>query len=604
MARGPEGLAALPRGARLDTLKDALRLLKGLADTSMGLRLAGLLALVAISGALAALTPLALKHLVDEMASTTTSHPAAPWATAVAVYLLMIAAARLVSDVRPLLSQAIDQEIQARLTRRFFDKLMRLPLNFLLGKRSGEHLRCLDLAAAGSQLFLAHAVNSILPVVVEVATMAVILMQLGQPALVGIICITALAYSVVYTRGTPQLGRRSNAVSAACLEVHAQLNDGIAHVETLRSFGAESQARRNLKSATEALQASWRTLHRATFRMAAAASIIFTVSMAACLAIAANSVAQGTLTVGGFVLAGVYLLQMVRPFEVIGGAARDLARATSFLRPLMAMLAEPDDPAQLDDPSATAPLPNGATALTVRFENVHFGYTADRPVLNGLSLELAPGRTTAIVGRSGSGKSTVAKLLLRLYAPQQGRILLNGHPIETLGLGALRQLVGLVPQDTALLHASLAHNIALGLPDATPSAIEAAARAAQLHQRISACGQGYDAPVGERGMQLSGGERQRVAIARALLRRPALYILDEPTSMLDSKTEADILKSLRDITSGHTTLLIAHRLSTVRHADEIVVLDDGVVAERGCHDQLITQGGLYAQLWARQVSTR
>jgi ATP-binding cassette subfamily B protein len=218
-----------------------------------------------------------------------------------------------------------------------------------------------------------------------------------------------------------------------------------------------------------------------------------------------------------------------------------------------------------------------------------------------LDLDVPAGRTTAIVGRSGSGKSSLVRLLLRLYEPQAGRILLDGRSIESLQAAELRARIGLVPQDTSLLQASVSNNIALGLPEASHDDIERAARHAQVHGLIDALPHGYGTLLGDRGQTLSGGERQRLAIARAILRKPSLYVLDEPTSMLDAKTEAGILQSLRELTAGCTTLVIAHRLSTVMHADEIVVLDGGRVHERGNHTQLLAQNGLYAQLWRQQT---
>jgi ATP-binding cassette subfamily B protein len=293
---------------------------------------------------------------------------------------------------------------------------------------------------------------------------------------------------------------------------------------------------------------------------------------------------------------------MVRPIESMGTAARDLSRALGNLRPLLDLLAEP--PAA-DSASAASTGPAKvwpSPAATVRLENVHFGYAPHRPVLRGVDFEVPAGSTTAIVGRSGSGKSSVARLLMRLYAPQQGRILLDGRAIDSIDGKELRgDLVALVSQETALLHESVAANIALGRPAATREDILGAARGAQLEAVLSALPLGLDTLVGERGMHLSGGERQRVGIARALLRRPGLYILDEPTSMLDSKTEFEIQKALRTLGAAATTIVIAHRLSTVVDADEIIVLDEGRIRERGNHRSLIARDGLYAQMWRQQM---
>jgi ATP-binding cassette subfamily B protein len=386
--------------------------------------------------------------------------------------------------------------------------------------------------------------------------------------------------------------------------VHAQLAEGITHLETLRCCAAEEQAKRRFDDASAVLQQRCWRLDRLNTAVAAAASAIFAASLAACLHVAADAVAANAMTVGGFVLATVYMLQMVRPLESLGYAARDLSRASGYLRPLLEVLAEPMSEELMGTAREASPgEPGHRRAPTLRLENLHFAYHPDRPVIRGLDLEVPAGSTTAIVGRSGSGKSSLARLLMRLHAPQQGRILLDGRAIETIDVAELRRdLIGLVPQETALLHETIAENIALGTPTASLDDIRMAARGAQLEELIDALPDGLGTRVGERGMQLSGGERQRVGIARALLRRAALYVLDEPTSMLDSRTEREIQNALRALPSDATTIVIAHRLSTIAHADEIVVLDEGRVCERGTHRALLAMNGLYARMWRQQMA--
>lgn len=586
-------------------LRSALRLIGAQVDRRLLLDVGITLLLVGLSGALAAASPLALKHLIDAVSAAAHSAPGS-YGTAVlghaALYALMLLAGRLAIDARPLPAGKIEQKVLATLRQHAFEHLLRLPMAYVIRHRSGELQHSVDLAASGSQLVISHVTNSLAPMLVELGGMVVILASLGQPALVlGFVGI-ALLYLVVFSMGARSFTTQARAVSQASLEVHAQLSEGISSVETLRCFSAVPQAEAALQQASSRLTSRWGVFSRLTVAMAIAASMIFALALAGCLYITTGAVAQGTMSVGGFVLANVYLLQMVRPLESLGTASRDLSRALGFMRPLLDILAEPRESAANVTQTRAEPDLRWTQAPAIRLEDVQFGYEPVRPVLQGLNVEFAAGRTTAIVSRSGAGKSSVIRLLLRLYAPQEGRILLDGHPIEALAATDLRARIGLVTQDCALLHATAACNIALGQPDATRDDIEQAACRAELHAVIQSLPSGYDTTLGERSQTLSSGERQRLAIARAVVRRPLIYLLDEPTSMLDSMTEDAVMRTLRQVTAGCTTILVAHRLTTVKHADEIIVLEGGRVRERGQHDDLVANGGLYAQLWHQQTA--
>lgn len=585
---------------QLGALGSALRLLRACADRKVLLDLLATLLLVALGASLAAGSPLALKHLVDAVAEQGLNGPSGAVMTHGTVYLVVLIGARLASDLRPLLAGRIEQRVLARLRQRFFAHLLRLPLAYLANRRGAELLHSADLAAAGAQAMVSHATSSIAPTLIELAWMTAILAQLQQPALVAVFVATSLLYLAVFAFGVRAQRPAVEAVSGASLAVYGRLSDGAAQVETLRCFGATQAAERALAGASSRLITRWLRLHRLTAYSGLAASTIFALALAASFYIAADAVALGEITVGGFVLANVYMLQMVRPLETLGAATRDLTRAVGFMRPLLDILAEPAE-AGPSTPPTGAERRDDLQAPALRLEDVYFGYDPHRPVLRGLSLDIPAGRTTAIIGRSGCGKSSLARLLLRLYAPQAGRILVDGCPIETLPVDALRAMIGWVPQDPGLLRDTVKANIALGRPGATADDIQRAARHAHIHQHIAGLPRGYDTLLGERGQTLSGGERQRLALARAVLREPRLYVLDEPTSMLDARTEAAVLGTLRELTAGCTTLVIAHRLSTVMHADDIVVLEDGRVRERGSHAQLLAMGGLYAQLWRQQA---
>ena len=595
--------AAHPHG---DGAAQVVLLLRSVSDSRIMRLGAGIVLVVVASGMLAALTPLALKHLIDRMDILQTSKAAFDPSSALhaaLAYLLLLVGGRVLADIRPLLNGLINERFHRRLSQRFFDHVLRLPMDYLLKRRSGELVHTLDLASGGSQLVISHLAGGLLPVLIELVAMVTVLIHLKQPALVGVFLSSAAAYIVIFSFGARLLARTSSDVAKLSLESRAQLTAGLTHFETLRYFAAEEQTCRRFSKASIFLEQRWRRLYRLNAMIALAASATFSLSTAACLRISFQAVADGTMTVGGFVLATVYMLQMVRPLESLGNAARDISSALGYLRPLLDLLSQPLSPDAScegeDTPQAGAV---HGRAPSVRLENVHFGYDADRPVIKGVDLEVPSGCTTAIVGRSGSGKSSLARLLMGLYTPQQGRILLDGRTIESIAASELRgSLIGLVPQETALLHETIAGNIALGMT-AAPEAIRTAAHSAQLQDLVDALPAGLETQVGERGLQLSGGERQRVGIARALLRRPGLYILDEPTSMLDSKTEREIQKTLKIISTGATKIIIAHRLSTVMDADEIVVLDKGRVQERGKHQALLEKNGLYALMWRQQTT--
>lgn len=567
------------------------------------LRSLGAALLAGVLGSLlAALAPLALKTVIDTLAA----RPGLGLGLlgAGAAYLAALVGARLMNELRPLWAGRAEQHLQARLTQRLFAHGLALPLARHRARRPSELVHTVHQAAAGVQLILASLVSSLLPVVVELATVVLVLAHLGLPWLVAVFAVTAAAFVALQASGMAQLRLRARAVTAASGRQHARLTEGLLNAETLKTFAAEPQVQAGLAAATRAQQAAWHALHGWRARIGMAAVGLVALSVAASLTLAAQAVAQGSLSLGGFVLVTVYMLQIVRPLEMLGNAARNIAQGLEFVRPMLALLAEAPEPlAGPGDPSAPRPAQGQSRGQSrgpqVSFRSVSFAYPGCPPLLQGLNLDIAAGQRLAIVGASGSGKSSLVRLLLRLWAPTAGQVLLDGVDIAELPLPALRRQIGLVPQDISLLDDSIAANIALGVEGATPAEIEEAARCAELHACVATLPQGYDTRVGERGLALSGGERQRVAIARALLRRPRLLLLDEATSMLDAATESAVLAQLRHAETGCTVITIAHRLSAAACADEIVVMHQGRPVERGTHQALLAAGGRYARLWAR-----
>ena len=608
----------------LKNLRLALRLLLDGSDRSVAWRLGAANLLCVAGGLLAGLAPLALKGMVDAATGIAgVQHHMPSVATLGAAYLLCLCAGRLLAELRPLLISAAEQHLYARLRRRFFGHLLALPLAFHLGRSTGAVVQSLQQAISGYQVILFSLVNSVVPVLVEAVTVTLVLVSLDLPRLTTTFVVTMIAYFAVMGLRTGGLSVAAQAVSKANIDGHGLLADGLINIEPIKCFGAERRILDGFAESTVALEQCWARLQRQRWQLGCASLVIFVVSMIVSLTIAIQAVAEGSLTVGGFVLANVYMVQLVRPLEMLSTAVRDVSQGLAFVRPLMAVFEEPTEATEatgpdLADIQLTA---NGADvknphsnevfaastclrrAPSISFQNVELAFDGGEPVLNNFSHDFLAGQSTAIVGASGCGKSSLVRLLLRLCEPQKGSILLDGKAINDWPLAALRSMVGVVPQDVILFNTTIAANIGIGKEGAGIREIAHAARLARLHDFIAALPAGYNTVIGERGLKLSGGERQRIAIARVILRDPRVYVFDEATSMLDGPTESAILRNLRAISTSSSTLMIAHRLSAVQHADDIVVLADGKVAERGDHASLLACGGVYAAMWRAQQSS-
>jgi len=372
------------------------------------------------------------------------------------------------------------------------------------------------------------------------------------------------------------------------------MTDALLNVELVKYFAAEAIVQERVGRALSRTEAEWVSFYRKYAVNGVTVSTIFTAFLAATTLYAVHEVEGARLTVGDFVLITSYMLQLIRPVEALGYAMQAFSQGAALLEKMLALFHEKSEPAQ----------PGKAGRLEgpghLEFENVTLSYGPQRVALQGVSFKVPAGKTVGIVGASGSGKSTLVRLLARLLEPDTGRILLDGVPISALSLGTLRQSIAVVPQDTVLFNDSVGDNIAFGKADCTQEEIEQAASRAHLDGLIASLPDTYETNVGERGLKLSGGERQRLSIARAAIKRPRIYIFDEATSALDSVTELEIARNLQEISRSITTLVITHRLSTVVHADEIIVLEAGTVVERGTHASLLRQRGRYAAFWTAQ----
>lgn len=557
---------------------------------------------VVAASTLSALGPVALKVLIDTLSG---EGPPAQISGLVLAPLLVLAAyvgaqafGRLAGELRMLLFGAAEQSISRKLSRKLFAHVMALPMRFHLQRATGAIAQTLENGLQGYRLVMQHALFTILPGLIEIVIMAAILAHFFDWVFLAVFAACALGYGLVFTDGARKVLRASRALSAARIDANAQLADGLLNFETVKSFSGEDAVTRRYDDTLATTQGRWRAFYRARFANGAAIAVVFAAGLAAILWLAVTRVQAGAMTIGDFVLVNTYMLQIVRPLELLGFGIRDIGQGAAYIERMLDLLDEDPEPKARGTGTPDA---GGDGPARIVFENVTFSYNEGRTVLDDLSFAIEPGSVTALVGSSGGGKSSIVRLILRFYEPDAGRILFDGVPLTDYPAADLRRLIAVVPQDTSLFNASLAFNI--GFPDyeSAREDVERAARLASLDTLVQKLPEGFDTIVGERGLKLSGGEKQRVAIARASLKQPRLFIADEATSSLDSRTEAEIVDNLATAARGITTLIIAHRLSTIVKADDIIVLDNGRIAERGRHGDLLARDGLYASLWRAQT---
>jgi ABC-type transport system involved in Fe-S cluster assembly fused permease/ATPase subunit len=583
------------KAAFWQSLRDASQLFWRTADTYAKRRLILAFVLVVLGALLTASTPVAFKLVVDAFSDKGSSMSL----RLLVLVLLFVGSqylSRCATEVRALVHAYAEQRIHRRISRRLFEHVIRLPLQFHLDRKVGTVGEITQQGLRGYQLLLTQLVYTIVPIIVELSLVTVVLLHFGHPVYLVVIAISSGAYAIVFSHGA-RLGRSTAQVASdAHIAAHGVLTDSLLNQETVKYFDAEPFVCRRYDAALGGVENAWRSFFSRRVANGLMVSTIFAVSLGFSLVHAASEVVRGTMTVGDFVLVNAYIARLVQPLEMLGYAVRDLAQSLAFLDSMLGLFRETKEQV------AGSTRPGGVVRGELAFCNVSFAYHPHRPILKGVSFVVPAGKTVAVVGVSGSGKSSLIRLLFRLYATDSGSILLDGRQTSLMPLSDVRRAIAVVPQDTVLFHDTIAHNIGFGRLGATQDEIEAAARLANLHDFIVGLPEGYDTVVGERGLKLSGGERQRVAIARAALKRPLLYVFDEATSSLDTRTEREILRNLLDLSSHSTTLVIAHRLSTVVHADEIIVLDQGVIVERGTHRQLVARRGHYAALWEAQHS--
>jgi ATP-binding cassette subfamily B protein len=564
-------------------------------ELELRVRVVAAVTLVLAGKAAVLLMPFAYKAVIDGMSGRTA--PFGVVAGLVAGYATARFAGVLSDNLRNALFEKVGQQAARRLARQVFRHIHDLSLRFHLERRTGSLTKIVERGTKSIDMMLYFLLFNIAPTAIELGAICIIFFVKFGPGLVAA-TLAMVALYITFTRlvtdWRAQLQRQMNDVDNKAI---GRAVDSLLNYETVKYFGAEE---REAKRYDEAIGAFARAAVRNEVSLAwlnIGQAFITNLMMAGAMIFTVWGWSYGRFTPGDVVLVNSLLMQLFRPLDMLGWVYRSIRQGLIDMEAMWGLL---DTPAEITDKIDAKPL--RVTKGHVRFEGVKFGYEPGREILKGLDLDIAAGSSLAIVGPSGAGKSTIARLLYRFYDPTAGRITIDGQDIAEVTQASLRSEIGIVPQDTVLFNETIGYNIAYGRNEATQSDVEKAAQGAAIDRFIEALPERYESMVGERGLKLSGGEKQRVAIARTLLKNPPILVLDEATSALDSRTEQAIQETLDRVAESRTTFMIAHRLSTIVNADQIVVLDEGRVAESGTHDELLERGGLYADLWYRQAA--
>lgn len=501
------------------------------------------------------------------------------------------------NELRDAIFVRVGQRALRALALETFTHIHRLSMRYHITRKTGGLSRVIERGVKGVDFLLRFMLFSIGPLILELVLVAGIFWKVFGWQYMAVVLVTITLYVLFTFRVTEWRVRIRREMNDQDTDANQKAIDSLLNFETVKYFGAESREAQRYDAAMQRYESAAVKTGLSLSFLNGGQALIITTGLVLVMVMAALGVQKGVLTVGDFVMVNAYMIQITLPLGFLGTVYREIRQALVDMGDMFGLLSQPAE--VTDKPGATD---LRVTAGEIVFDGVGFGYEDSRRILKGISLRVGPGETIALVGPSGSGKSTIGRLLFRFYDVTAGAIRIDGQDLRDVTQDSLHAQIGVVPQDTVLFNDTVHYNIAYGNPDAGPEAVEAAARAAKIHDFILSLPDGYQTTVGERGLKLSGGEKQRVGIARTLLKNPPILLLDEATSALDTQTERDIQDSLKAMGKGRSVITIAHRLSTIVDADRIIVLEDGHIVEEGQHEALLARGGRYAAMWARQSS--
>jgi ABC-type transport system involved in Fe-S cluster assembly fused permease/ATPase subunit len=561
------------------------------------------LLMLALAKAATISLPFFLKYIVDDLDAKGADTSGTLLVAVPVILILAYGIARflnvMLNEVRDSMFGRVTERTIRRISLKTFEHLHGLDLDFHLNRRTGGLSRDIERGTSGISFLMRFMIFNILPTLLELVVVISIFLYKFGIEFAGVIILALIAYVVYSMSATERRKQFVREMNQADSATSNRAIDSLLNYETVKYFTNEEHEAALYDRELANWERAKRRSRLSLFALNGGQAFIVSVSMTVMLWLAARGVANGGMSIGDFVLINAFMMQLFIPLNFLGFVYREIKGALANIEHLFTLMGE--KPSVRDEPGAVAltdPLPS------VVFDRVSFGYSPKRLILDEVSFTIAPGEKVAVVGPSGSGKSTLVKLLFRFYDCTGGSIRVGGHDVRSLELKSLRSAIGIVPQDTVLFNDTIYNNVQYGRPDAGENEVREAIRLAHLEHFISSLPGGADTLVGERGLKLSGGEKQRVAIARTILKHPAILAFDEATSALDSKTERSILEALREVARGHTSLVIAHRLSTVVDADRILVLEKGRIVESGTHRQLLASNGIYASMWLTQQEER